>query len=253
MSWLTHPRHWRGRVAMLLAVLCLVVGTVVVLAGASGSRSGPKPAVLPDAPFALETQGTRGRIALPSVPTDAATALPRNQGAAGGDRVPTPCTRPDGRLHLRIPRLCIDAALVATGVIGGEVEIPRDVRKLGLWTGGQSLTDTEGRVGTTGTTLIVGHVDDVDQGNGALHDLYLTRPGEAVYVTDAHGHTVRWRAIAMQVVIKSRLPKELFAGAHGPRRLQLVTCGGRLLRMPDGHGSTFGTYEDNVIVTLIPG
>ena len=245
-------RRVRFWLIVLTAFGCLLAGGFVLVTAASGSRPGAKPAVLPDAPFVLPN-AAGGAVALPPVPTQPATPLPRNQHAAGGANAPAPCEVPDRATHVRIPRLCIDAEIVPSPSHGNELQIPRDVSTVGLWTGGQPLTEPDGSPGSTGSTLVAGHVDDVDQGNGALHDLYLTQPGEAVYVTDVRGRTVRWRAVAMQVVVKSALPKALFAGRDGPRRLYLVTCGGALLHVPDGSGGTVGTYEDNVIVTLVPG
>jgi hypothetical protein len=102
--------------------------------------------------------------------------------------------------------------------------------------------------GDTGTTLIAGHIDNIDQGNGAFHDLYLVQPGESIYTSDNEGHTVRWRTVSMQVVEKAALPHSVFIGVTGPRRLVLVTCGGPRIRYPSGN-----SYRDNVIVTAIPG
>jgi hypothetical protein len=249
-AWL---QRRKGALAAVVAMLSVLIGVTLVVAAGSDSRPAAKPAVLPDAPFALEAVGPHADVVLPPVPTTPAAPLPKNKNAAGGGSAPKPCSAPDRPSHVRIPRLCVDAAVVPTAAAGAELQIPRDVHTVGIWTGGQPLSAPDGSVGKTGTTLIAGHVDNSDQGNGALHDLYLTKPGEAVYVTDAKGHTSRWRAIAMQVVIKSKLPSGLFVGPHGPRRLVLVTCGGKLLHVSNGHGATFGTYADNVIVTLVPG
>jgi hypothetical protein len=245
-------RRLRAVLTALVAVACVLLGVFVLIAAASGTKAGPKPAVLPDAPFSASV-GSDGRFALPPIPTAAATPLPKNRGAAGGASAPAPCSDPDRELHLRVPRLCIDAPLVPTRAHGGELQIPSDVHTVGVWDAGAALTDSSGSAGDSGTTVLAGHVDDASQGNGALHDLYLVKPGEAVYVTDARGRTVRWRAVALRIVVKSALPAELFAGPHGPRRLYLVTCGGKLLHLSDGRGGTYGTYEDNVIVTLVPG
>lgn len=236
-----------------VAIVCLLLGVFVLLGAAAGIKPGPKPAVLPDAPFSVVGSDGTGGPLLPPIPTGAPAPLPMNSNAAGGASAPKPCSAPDHNLHLRIPRLCIDAPIVATRATDKSIDIPTDVHTVGHWDGGQPISRPDGSAGNSGSTLLVGHVDDADQGNGALHDLYLTKPGEAAYLTDSTGHTVRWRAIAMQVVRKAALPPALFAGASGPRRLYLVTCGGALLHVSDGHGGTIGTYEDNVIVTLVPG
>jgi hypothetical protein len=236
-----------------VAVACMLLGVFVLVGAAAGIKPGPKSAVLPDTPFSVAGSDGAGRLVLPPIPTDAATPLPRNSNAAGGATAPKPCAEPDQNLHLRIPRLCVDAPIVPTRASGHDIEIPADVHTVGVWDGGAPISRPDGSAGDAGSTVVVGHVDDVDQGNGALHDLYLTKPGEAVYLTDSAGHTIRWRAVALQVVVKAALPHELFVGATGPRRLYLVTCGGKLVHLSNGRGGTFGTYEDNVIVTLVPG
>jgi hypothetical protein len=206
----------------------------------------PRAAVLPQAPFSVDPSR------LPPVPTATATPVPRNTGAPGGNTVPKPCYTTPQSGHVVIPRICIDAQIVMTTIANGSLVIPEDVHHVGYWTGSQPIVTPDGKggytPGDTGTTLIAGHIDSIDQGNGALHDLYLVQPGESIYTTDDAGHTVRWRAVSMQVIEKVALPHSVFNGVTGPRRLVLVTCGGPLIHHPYG-----GSYRDNVIVTAIPG
>jgi len=54
-----------------------------------------------------------------------------------------------------------------------------------------------------GTTLLAGHVNDVAQGNGTLHDLYKVEPGALVYVADPAGAVTRWRVVGLDVAVKA--------------------------------------------------
>ena len=95
--------------------------------------------------------------------------------------------------------------------------------------------------------LIAGHIDNIDQGPGALHELDRSQPGDLVYLTRG-GVSSRWKIIALQVFGKDAAHPDWFAGSAGPRVLHLVTCGGPLLTEADGSHS----YADNVAVTAIP-
>lgn len=139
--------------------------------------------------------------------------------------------------QLVIPALNIRARAETTGIDAGELVIPGDVDQVTAWTGSAPLT------GDTGTVLIAGHVDNAQQGAGALHDLYLAQPGDVVYVTGG-GVVTRWKITALHAIPKADLPgAELFVGRSGPRLLRLVTCGGTV------HD---GSYDQNVIATATP-
>ncbi len=128
----------------------------------------------------------------------------------------------------------------------GSLIIPVDVHKVGLWTGGAAV------VAPAGTTVIAGHVDDVNQGPGAMNQLHNVAPGAVVSVTETSGQVTRWQVTDVAVVGKDSLPAFVFAGKNGPRELALVTCGGPLLHLSNGHGGTYGTYRDNIVVTAVP-
>ncbi len=85
----------------------------------------------------------------------------------------------------------------------GALIIPQDVRKIGLWDKGAPIMGTDQQPQPGGTTLLAGHVDDVAQGNGTLHDLYKVEPGALVYVADPAGAVTRWRVVGWDVVVKA--------------------------------------------------
>jgi hypothetical protein len=228
------------RLLLLLSSLVVAACGVSLIEAGTHDRS-PQSQVLPAAEFSVDPR------ARPPIPTDPAKPLPGNARAAGGTTVPRPCNPRLSPAHVVIARLCISALFVPTSTTASGLVIPADVHRVGIWDGGEPLA--AGRVaGRGGTTLVAGHVDYYNQGNGAFHDLYLVQPGELITTVDASGATGRWRAISLGIYNKSALPDSVWAAKAGPRRLVLVTCGGPLLHVP-GQG---GAYEDNVIVTAVP-
>jgi len=151
--------------------------------------------------------------------------------------------------HVVIGSLCVNGPIVTTAVTPeGALIIPADVHQIGMWDKGAAITGPDQQPLTQGTTLLAGHVNAADQGSGAFYDLYKVQPGAVVYVADPAGGVTRWRVVGLDVVVKAALPKSVFAGPTGPRKLVLVTCGGPIMNIP-GVGNT---YRDNVIVSATP-
>ena len=186
-------------------------------------------------------------IANPAAPAVPAAGI-SNTGAGGGQRPSGPgCGDAPQSGRVVIGSLCINAPIVPTTVAGdGSLIIPVDVHKVGLWSGGAAV------VASAGTTVIAGHVDDVNQGPGAMNQLHNVAPGAVVTVTETSGQVTRWQVTDVAVVGKDSLPPFVFAGKNGARRLALVTCGGPLLHLSNGHGGTYGTYRDNIVVAAVP-
>lgn len=272
------PSHRRSRAvtvgALTLGLVLIGTGGVLGFRGIHGTPeastatavpAAPGPAPLPDAPFQVspEALAPLPPVAdptldpVPPVPTltTAPAAVPGVTNAGSTDAGPAGGTGPFGGGCADTPRsgqiviasLCVNAQIVPTVIDGdNSLVIPADVRQVGLWVGGPGV------VAATGTTVIAGHVDDARQGPGALNQLHNVAPGAVVWVTDTSGQVTRWQVTDVAVVDKAALPDSVFAGAAGPRRLDLVTCGGPLLHLPDGHGGTYGTYQDNIVVTAVP-
>lgn len=278
----TGPTRNRRRAAVTAAVAALglamlVTGGVVATHGSNGGAptaaaaptiptstaeaTPPAPAPLPEAPFHVADTALPPLPPIPNqdlppvapVPTlVAAPVLPApgilNTGTGGGQRLNGPgCGDAPQSGRVVIGSLCINAPIVPTVVAGdGSLIIPANVHEVALWTGGAAIA------APAGTTLIAGHVDDVDQGPGAMNQLHNVAPGAVVTVTDTSGQVTRWQVTDVAVVDKDALPPVVFAGNNGPRRLALVTCGGPLLHLSNGHGGTYGTYQDNIVVTAVP-
>ncbi|MEO7288822.1 MAG: class F sortase, partial [Jatrophihabitantaceae bacterium] len=93
-----------------------------------------------------------------------------------------------------------------------------------------------------GTVLLASHVNYAGQGAGVFASLYRVQPGALVVLTDRAGRASRWRVTGLDDPLKAKLDSGLFTAA-GPRRLALITCGGRVIA---------GQYERNIVVTAIP-
>jgi sortase family protein len=142
--------------------------------------------------------------------------------------------------QLSVPALGISAPVMESALHDHLLALPDDVHRVARWTGGAGLHDPQG------TVLIAGHVDNRDQGKGALWPLYTAEPGNSVLITDSSGTVTRWTVTGLRSVLKTHLPQEIFTRA-GPRRLVIVTCGGKLVRSDAGN-----YYQDNVVLTARP-
>ena len=155
------------------------------------------------------------------------------------DAAPTVVPQRPAPVRLAVPALGVDAPVEPVGVRDdGQMALPDDVDRLGWYRFGPVP-------GAEGSAVLAGHVDDADQGLGALAPLRDTEPGAEVVVTDAAGTATRWRVVSREVLEKQALPVDRLFARTGEPRLVLVTCGGPFL--PD-----VGGYRDNVVVVAEP-
>ncbi len=158
------------------------------------------------------------------------------------DRLPEATARPAAPTDAEAPpspvRLQtdgIDAEVDAVGVEpDGSMTLPDDVDRVGWYRFGPAP-------GEAGSAVLAGHVDDVEQGLGALAPIRSAEIGQRLTVTDADGATTRWEVVAREVIRKRALPLDRLFRRDGPPRLTLITCGGPFL--PE-----YLSYRDNVVV-----
>lgn len=230
----------RPRPALLVlgaGALALAAGTVGIAWAGSGmhvesvgarpsAQAAPTSSTSQDSPAvssASDATGTPYR----SLDRRDATELPRP------DRTPRP-------VELRIPAIDVRVPVDIVGLdASGQVEVPVDVARSGWYRFSAKPGSGEG------STVIVGHVDGVDQGAGAFYDLRSLSPGDTVVVTRADDRQVTYEVVARERFDKDRVPlRELFSRT-GPERLTLITCGG-----PFDPASL--EYTDNIVVTAVP-
>lgn len=159
----------------------------------------------------------------------------------GPDDGPSPPATPAGPpVHLRLPRLRIDAPVLPVSVgVDGLLGVPDNPRQLGWW----SASSRPGM--PSGSVVIDGHVDSATLGLGALFRLREARPGDDVVLVNAAGRSTRYAVVARRSYPKTSLPvAEVFAADVGPR-LVLLTCGGRF-------DQSTRHYADNIVVYAVP-
>ena len=155
------------------------------------------------------------------------------------DAAPAPPAAVVPPVRVELPARGLDVPVDPVGTApDGQMAVPDDVDRAGWYRFGPAP-------GAPGSAVVAGHVDDVEQGLGALAALRAAEPGDEVLVTDAAGTVTRWRIAGRELLDKGALPVEDLFRRDGPPRLTLVTCGGPFL--PD-----VGGYRDNLVVVAEP-
>lgn len=194
-------------------------GTAVALASPSTTApttSSPTPSATPSV------------RSLPPIPTVA--------GAPGQ----VPSTVPAVPTRLRVGSLGIDAPVDSMGLdADGAMALPEDVSRVGWYRFGASPAST------TGSTVIAGHVDSAEQGDGAMFDLREAAEGEQVLLTTDDGRERPYRIVSREEFDKGQVPLDALFARTGEPRLILITCGGTF-------DSVARSYESNVVVTAVP-
>jgi hypothetical protein len=174
-------------------------------------------------------------------PTGTAPAPPdRLPTATARPAAPTPAAAVVPPVRLSVPARGIEAPVDPVGVEpAGEMTLPEDVDRVGWYRFGPAPGAAEG------TVVVAGHVDDAEQGLGALAPLREAGPGDEVLVEDADGVVTRWQVVSRELVEKPGVPLGDLFSRSGPPRLAVVTCGG-----PFDPGMR--SYRDNVVVVAVP-
>jgi hypothetical protein len=170
---------------------------------------------------------------------DADTATPTAPGVlpelTASPAAPVSQEEPPPPVRLTVPGRGVDAPVDPVGIEpDGRMTLPDDVDRVGWYRFGPVP-------GEPGSAVVAGHVDDREQGLGALAPLRETEVGDEVVLSDAGGTSTRWRVLSRELFEKQALPLDLLFAREGPPRLTLITCGGPFL--PE-----FGSYRDNVVV-----
>ena len=230
----------RPRPALLVlgaGALALGIGTVGIATAGSGMHVesvGARPAVQATS----ASPASQGVTATAPSTQEAGTAY-RSLERRDATELPRPDRTPRP-VELRIPAIDVRVAVDVVGLdAAGQVEVPVDVARSGWYRFSAKPGSGEG------STVIVGHVDGVDQGAGAFYDLRSLNPGDTVTLTRADDRQVTYEVVARERFDKDRVPlRELFSRS-GPERLTLITCGG-----PFDPASL--EYTDNIVVTAVP-
>lgn len=214
-------------------------------AGAPLDQALERPGIVAEAPTA-PTEAMSSTVEAPSSSVEAPSSTAAAPSSAGSFppvtiRDASPVVVPDdpAPVRLDLPALGVSAPIDAVGVADdGQMELPEDVARVGWYRFGPEP-------GSAGNAVLAGHVDDREQGRGALFSLRDTAPGDEFVVTDAVGHVSRWQVVSRELVHKQALPLDEIFTREGPARLVVITCGGPF--MPE-----YRSYQDNVVVVAEP-
>ena len=141
-------------------------------------------------------------------------------------------------VRLTIDDIGVDEAPVAgVGVLpDGRFEVP-DARVVGWYRFGPGPLDA-------GTSVLAAHLN-YDGVNGVFRRLADVDVGAEVVVALADGDAARYRVTEVRLIDKNLLPPDEIWKRQGPRRLVLITCGGR-------YDASRRSYDDNVVVFADP-
>jgi hypothetical protein len=177
------------------------------------------------------------------VPSETTLSTPEISTGRGDSTASARAMARGGRdpVSLRIPKLGIRATIVpeVIDLENGTLGMPTNIRRLGWWRDGMAP------MAQSGSILIAGHYDFATAGPGAFYSLPRARRGDRIRITSADGAVHTYRVVTVVSYPKSALPLAVF-DRRGPRRLVLVTCGGRF-------DPTTKHYLDNIVVTAVPG
>lgn len=232
-------RRPRPAIVVLIGSLALLIGAPLAWAGIVAS----------DEPPAVASVGDRPEDVQQSSPATAATEVVEVVGpdVAGADvpRIGRSVQAPDVReslppVQITIERLGIEAPVDAVGILSdGGVEIPDDVDRVGWYQFGSDPGQQ------TGSTVIVGHRDGVQQGRGAFYAIGSMNVGDMVDLQLADGTSRSYSVVAREVIAKEVLPTSELFDEDGAERVTLISCIGYFDRSNGG-------YRENVVVTAVP-
>lgn len=171
--------------------------------------------------------------------------LHRNDSTLDGaqENLPTPAQGSRGAVHEM--EMLIDGKSAPIDFVQltdqGSLIPPTDVSRLGWY----SASAIPGEKGAAGSSVITGHVNEVNQGDGYAARFADLKAGDTVTVkVDGESRDFTVSKNPIQVVKGAQMP-EVVNDAVGENRLVLITCGGEFV------GGTLG-YADNIIVEATP-
>jgi hypothetical protein len=164
----------------------------------------------------------------------------------GAEGAPLTIPAAEAPTQISIPALQIQAPISSDtiSVPTGQMQIPVDIHRVGWWQDGAAPADP------SGTTLVFGHINHVNEGPGAFAALALAGAGklsvlgDQVTVRTRNGKLYEYRITSVSRMPKANLPTSVFTKS-GARKLVMVTCGG-------AYDAATHHYVDNIVVTAVP-
>lgn len=224
----------RHRVSLLIAAL----GVALAVGAPAGWWA------LHDSPPGPEGRGTAQELAITTPSAPAPTSAPSAPAPTASVPIQTGAltasTGPAAPSRVLIPSLDISATVIAEGVEPtGEMALPEDVCQVGWY----RYSVPPGSA--AGSTVLAGHVDSAEQGEGAMFRLRQAEVGAIVSVLSIDGTQRDYRVVAREEFAKDTVPLDDLFARDGQHRLTLITCGGQF-------DAATRSYESNIVVTAVP-
>ena len=149
------------------------------------------------------------------------------EAAAPLDRAP---------VQLAIPRIGVEAAIEAVGLLGtGVMDVPRALADA-AWLKGVAP-------GSAGNAVIAGHLDGSAGQPAAFWSIARLRPGDGIVVTTADGRALQFRVTMVARYDRTSVPLVSVFGPAPAAHLNLITCAGRYLRSQGGYQERLVVYS----------
>lgn len=184
--------HWVRMAALVVGLLCVLVGAADLASRVATSVGGDN--------AALTAFGPAAALGNPQfVSTNAAEAI-------------TP-------VRMRIPSLGVDAQVEAVGIkADGSMGTPKDFKDVSWYSLGA-------KPGAAGSAVFAGHVNNGLVSAGVFSNLSQIKKGDYVTLADNAGRTKVYRVESVQEYEANASTEALFA-TNGPSQLVLITCDG---------------------------
>jgi hypothetical protein len=244
--------------AIVALVIAAMTGLIVVTGTGTLDTSGAQRGVgdtSTSRPAAASSTTSTGRSS--STPTQAPTSVASSNPSETPTQAPTPTpatppapiptratapttTAVDGQANrVAIPAQGVQAPIGDCVVVDRALLPPADVGRTCQWLGGAGLD------ASSGTTVLVGEAQWADRGPAAFGRIGQLAVGEQILIYDGGATATRWRIVEVFRRAKSDgVDPRAFVGG-GPRRLYLISAGGRF-------DAARGAFLDNVYVQAVP-
>lgn len=194
--------------------LAAALGLALLLTGCSGGEAQDDPSPAPSA----------------AAGSSAATAAPPSSGEA-------PVVLPESApTAVRIPAIGTDSELVHLGLRENDsLEVPPTTPGSPA-----SWYDKSPTPGELGPSVLLGHVNEDDGGDGVFAGLRDLQPGDEIEVDREDGTTATFTVDYGETYAKDDFATEKVYGNTDDAQLRLITC--------DGYDSETGLWDDNYVV-----
>jgi sortase (surface protein transpeptidase) len=210
-------RHLR-LTAGVAAVLLLVTGCSTGDPQQPSDRSSAPPAFSPD---------TAPAVPSPTSPPPAEEDVPPSVALA---------LAPSAPVSLSIPRVNISSELIETGLREDRtLEVPpADEGSPASWYNGSATP------GSTGVSVLLGHVSSFTDASGVFYELRNLRPGDQISVARADGATAVFEVYKNETYPKDAFPTKAIYFPVPGAEIRLITC--------DAYDENNSRHANNLVV-----